>query len=273
MPLQAILFDLDDTLIVDEVISKSAMEQTAALAAKLHGAEVPRFLADAKRLSQSLWRDNPCLAYCDETGVTAEECLWGYFDSPGLAALRTWSLEFRHRLFDAVLREQGLPDDDGALAEAFSLSRRRLQRLMPDAKETLARLKPHFKIGLLTNGAPDLQREKIASSGLARFFDAVAVSGECGIGKPKPGIFHLLLRELGSPPEAAVMVGNSLARDIAGAQSAGIARTVWLNVPGSEEFAAVTPDLTINALHELPALLTPGFPLKLPGTRPAAGCG
>ena len=72
MPVQAILFDLDDTLIVDEAISKSAMEQTAALAAKLHGAKIAHFLADAKRLSQALWRDNPCLAYCNETGVTAE---------------------------------------------------------------------------------------------------------------------------------------------------------------------------------------------------------
>jgi len=255
MLIQAILFDLDDTLIVDEAVSKSAMEQTAALAARLHGAEVPRFLADAKRLSQSLWRDNPCLAYCDEIGVTAEESLWGYFDSPGLAALRDWSLTFRHSLFDAVLREQGLPDDDGTLAEEFSLSRRKLQRLMPDAKETLARLKPSFQIGLLTNGAPDLQREKIAASGLANFFDAVAVSGDHGTGKPNPRIFHLLLSELGAPAEAAVMVGNSLARDIAGAQSAGIARTVRLHVPGSEEFAAVTPDHTINALHELPPYL------------------
>jgi putative hydrolase of the HAD superfamily len=255
MPLQAILFDLDDTLIVDEAISKSAMEQTAALAAKLHGAEVPRFLADAKRLSQSLWRDNPCPAYCDEMGVTAEECLWGIFDSPGLETLRTWSLDFRHRLFNGILREQGLPDDDGTLAEEFALARRKLQRLMPDAKETLARLKASFKIGLLTNGAPDLQREKLAASGLAPFFDAVAVSGECGIGKPNPGIFHILLRELGTPPEAAAMVGNSLARDIAGAQTAGIALTVWLRVSGSEEFADVTPDQTIDALHELPPLL------------------
>ena len=255
MPLQAILFDLDDTLIVDEAISKSAMEQTAALAAKLHGAEIAHFLADARRLSQSLWRDNPCLVYCNETGVTAEECLWGNFDSPGLETLRTWSLDFRHRLFNGILREQGLPDDDGTLAEEFALARRKLQRLMPDAKETLARLKASFKIGLLTNGAPDLQREKLASCGLAPFFDAVAVSGECGIGKPNPGIFHILLRELGTAPEAATVVGNSLARDIAGAQAAGIARTVWLRVPGSEEFADVTPDHTIDALHELHELL------------------
>ena len=255
MPIQAILFDLDDTLIVDEAISKSAMEQTAALAAKLHGAEIARFLADAKRLSHSLWRDNPCLAYCNETGVTAEECLWGNFDSPGLETLRVWSLHFRHALFDAILREQGLPDEDGALAGEFALARRKLQRLMPDAKEILARLKPHFKIGLLTNGAPDLQREKITACGLAKFFDAVAVSGEHMIGKPKPEIFHILLRELGTAPEATAMVGNSLARDIAGAKAAGIGLTVWLRVPGSEEFADVTPDHTINALHELPPLL------------------
>ena len=94
MPVQAILFDLDDTLIVDEAISESAMEKTAALAAKLHGAEVARFLADAKSLSQSLWRDNPCLAYCDAIGITAEECLWGNFtgESPDLAETlgHTW---------------------------------------------------------------------------------------------------------------------------------------------------------------------------------------
>lgn len=255
--MKAILFDLDDTLIVDEAISLSAMEQTAALAARIHGAEATRFLADARRLSRTLWEDNPCNAYCDETGVTAEECLWGHFtgESPELVALRAWALTFRRKLFDAVLREQGLPDDDGTLAAEFSSSRRKLQRLMPDAKETLARLKPGFKIGLLTNGAPDLQREKIAASGLAGFFDAVAVSGEHLIGKPKPEIFHILLRELGVPPEAAVMVGNSLARDIVGARAAGIAHTVWLKVPGSEEYAEVTPDHTITALHELPPLL------------------
>ncbi|MFA7345067.1 MAG: HAD family hydrolase [Terrimicrobiaceae bacterium] len=260
MPVQAILFDLDDTLIVDEAISESAMEKTAALAAKLHGAEVARFLADAKNLSQSLWRDNPCLAYCDAIGITAEECLWGNFtgESPDLAILRDWSSGFRRTLFEGILRRQGLSDDDGVLAGEFASSRRRLRRLMPDAKETLTRLKPNHKIGLLTNGAPDLQREKLAASGLARFFDAITVSGEHGVGKPEPGIFHILLRELGTPPEAAMMVGNSLSRDIAGAMATGIAVTVWLKVPGSEEFADVSPNHTINALHELPALLFSG---------------
>jgi putative hydrolase of the HAD superfamily len=251
----AILFDLDDTLIVDEAISLSAMEATAALAAKLYGADVARFLIDAKRISQALWRGNPCLQYCAETGITAEECLWGNFTGEPLAALHAWSWNFRQALFDAVLREQELPGDGEPLAVEFAAARRRLQRLMPDAKETLARLRPAFQLGLLTNGAPDLQREKIAASGLAPFFDAIAVSGEIGIGKPNAGIFHILLNDLGVPPEAATIVGNSLARDILGARNAGLARTVWLKVPGSEEYADVTPDHTISALHELPPLL------------------
>ena len=253
--MDAIIFDLDDTLIVDEQVSQSAMEASARLAAKLHGADITRFLADTRRIAPVLWRDNPARAYCAEIGITAEECLWADFSGESLFSLRSWAFHFRRSLIDAVLREQDLTGDDGALAEEFASSRRRLQRLMPNAKETLARLKPAFKIGLLTNGDPGLQHEKIASSGLARFFDAITVSGEHGIGKPQKEIFHILLGELGIRPDAAMMVGNSLVRDIAGARNARLARAVWLHVPGSEEYAEVTPDHTISGLHELPPLL------------------
>jgi FMN phosphatase YigB (HAD superfamily) len=50
------------------------------------------------------------------------------------------------------------------------------------------------------------------------------------------------------------MVGNSLERDIAGARNAGI-RSIWIRVPGSEEHAEVSPDHTITALNEIPAIL------------------
>jgi len=253
--MEVVLFDLDDTLIADETVSRSAMEASARFAAKLHGADTTRFLADARRISTVLWRDNPAIAYCAEIGITAEECLWGDFSAEAVPSLPPWALSFRHALFDAVLREQDLHGDDGALAAEFASSRRRLQRLMPNAKETLARLKPAFQLGLLTNGDPGLQREKIETSGLAPFFDAITVSGDYGIGKPRPELFHILLQKLGAAPAAATMVGNSLARDIAGARNAGLARTVWLQVPGSEEFAEVTPDHTITGLHELPPLL------------------
>jgi putative hydrolase of the HAD superfamily len=118
------------------------------------------------------------------------------------------------------------------------------------------RLKSDYKIALLTNGAPDLQREKIASSGLVGFFDAIAVSGEHGIGKPRAEIFHILLDQLGTTPDQAVMVGNSLERDIAGARNAQLAASIWIQVPGSEETADVKPSHTIRGLHEIPTLVS-----------------
>jgi len=251
----AILFDLDDTLLVDEEISRQALLESAHLAARLYSADPVRLVQDARALAVGLWPGNPARPYCNEIGITAEECLWGGFADPALQTLRKWSLAFRDELFGTALNLQGIRADGHALAEEFSASRRRLQRLMPGARETLELLKPAHKIGLLTNGAPDLQREKIAASGLEGFFDAIAVSGEHGVGKPNPRIFEILLGELGCPPDQAVMVGNSLARDILGARNAGIAQTVWLKVAGSEEFADVSPDHTITALDQLPPLL------------------
>lgn len=255
--MDAILFDLDDTLVVDEVISKEALAESAKLAARLYEADPERLAGDARELAVRLWPANPALEYCNAIGITAEECLWGEFhgDDPSLRALRTWSLAFRDELFSTALGLQGIAAGGRALADEFSTSRRRLQRLMPGARETLALLAPTYQIGLLTNGAPDLQREKIAASGLEGYFVATAVSGEHGVGKPDPRIFEILLGELGCPPERAVMVGNSLARDIVGARNAGIARTVWLQVAGSEEFADVSPDHTITSLDQLPQAL------------------
>ena len=140
------------------------------------------------------------------------------------------------------------------LSSEFASTRRARQRLLPGARELMTELATSYKLALLTNGAPDLQREKIVASGLGSFFQAIAVSGEHGIGKPKPEIFHHLLSELGVLPDEAVMVGNSLERDIAGAENAGIC-SIWIRVPGSEEQAEVTPDHTITNLAEIPVIL------------------
>jgi putative hydrolase of the HAD superfamily len=125
---------------------------------------------------------------------------------------------------------------------------------MPDALETMTRLSSRYALGMLTNGAPDLQREKIASSGLEDLFQEIVISGVYGIGKPRPEIFLHLTDRLGASPGEAVMVGNSLERDIAGARNAGIT-SIWLKVPGSEEPDAVEPDYSISGLAELPGLL------------------
>jgi len=258
MPIRAILFDLDDTLIVDEAVSHAALEATAQHAFTTLGANREEFLRDAREHARRLHSQAPVYPYCRRIGISAFECLWGNFlgDTTDLTALREWAHAYRVQVFDAALRSQELEGGEAAteLAAVFSTQRRRLQRLMPDAREVITRLSKKYRVGLLTNGAPDLQREKLLASSLEPLLHAVAVSGEHDIGKPLPEIFHRLLAELGVTAAEAVMVGNSLERDILGARNAGIT-SIWLKVPGSEEPADVHPDYTILGLAELPALI------------------
>lgn len=259
MAIRALLFDLDDTLAVDEAVSHETFAHVAAVASARFEVEPARFATDAMAIARSLWAEGECRPFCRSIGISSFECLWGGFtgDSPELTALRKWATAYRVEVFARSLAAQERNTSEDAammLSLEFASTRRARQRLLPGARELMAELVPSYKLALLTNGAPDLQREKIAASGLESFFQAIAVSGEYGIGKPKPEIFHRLLSELGVSADEVVMVGNSLERDIAGAKNAGI-RSIWIRVPGSEEQAEVTPDHTIANLAEISAIL------------------
>jgi putative hydrolase of the HAD superfamily len=259
MAIRALLFDLDDTLAVDEAVSHESFAHVAAVASSRFGVESGAFARDAMAIARELWSEGECRPFCRSIGISAFECLWGGFagEAPELTSLRNWATAYRVEVFARALVSQrsDFPEEAPAmLSREFASARRARQRLLPGARELMMELASTRSLALLTNGAPDLQREKIAATGLEPFFKAIAVSGEHGIGKPRPEIFHHLLCELGVSPGEAIMVGNSLERDIAGARNAGI-RSIWIRVPGSEEQADVTPDHTITALAEIPQIL------------------
>ncbi len=108
MPFKAVFFDLDDTLVVDEAVSKEALACGGSFAAAHHGAKADQFAADAARLARDLWKVGPAQAYCRRIGISAFECLWGRFEgeSADLTQLREWALKYREQAFDAALREQ-----------------------------------------------------------------------------------------------------------------------------------------------------------------------
>ena len=106
------------------------------------------------------------------------------------------------------------------------------------------------RLGLVTNGASCLQREKLEGAGLAGCFDAVVVSGDIGIGKPDAAPYARALELLGARPEDATMVGDSLANDVDGALAAGL-RAVWLNRGGRERPPGRPGLVEIASLTEL----------------------
>ena len=260
MKFRAVVFDLDDTLIWDERLSRRALMETAAAGAESTGADIGRLATDAKAAAEELWHAHAPVERCDALGIVAFEGLWGHFhgEDDYLRHLREWVPWFRVEVWRRALAAAGVSDDALAsrLGDLFQRRRRELQSRLPGAEEILHKLRAAgVRTGLLTNGAPDLQREKLEASGLGLLFDAAVVSGEIGTGKPEPAIFHHLLGSLGVAAAESLMVGNSLSRDILGGRRAGM-HTCWLNLEGEEEpVGLVEPDFTIRSLGELPALV------------------
>jgi putative hydrolase of the HAD superfamily len=92
--------------------------------------------------------------------------------------------------------------------------------LYEDALPVLAELRSRgLKIGLVSNTSRDLDAF-IRHFGLE--VDAWVASGTHGKVKPSPSIFRAVLELLQVKPEAAVMVGDSPADDVEGAQAIGM---------------------------------------------------
>ena len=124
----------------------------------------------------------------------------------------------------------------------------------PDARVTLIELRRRgFQLGIVTNRAfgGERFRTDLRSAGLDIGWDAVAVSVEVGYLKPHPALFEAALEQLGAAPAEVLMVGNSLAEDIAGAQALGM-RAAWRKSPRDAE--GVEPDYTFCEVAELLAL-------------------
>ncbi len=255
---RAILFDLDDTLVVEEPAAVAAFSATAAWAAARTEVEPVRLARDARARARELWYAAPTHPFCKSIGISSWEGLWCRYEGDGddLRALRAWAPEYRREAWRRALAEQGIDDADLAVAcgERFGVERRMRHETFDDAAPTLDVLRDGRAFVLVTNGASCLQREKLAASGLADRFDAVVVSGDLGTAKPDPAVFAHALRAVGCDPREAVMVGDNLEKDVDGALAAGLS-AVWLNRDGKERPGG-RPDLReIAGLDELTAAL------------------
>ncbi|MET9956299.1 HAD family hydrolase [Streptomyces sp. NPDC006339] len=128
----------------------------------------------------------------------------------------------------------------------------------PGAVDGLERLRAAgWRLGILTNGASDIQRAKIRAAGLADLVDAVVVSEEIGAWKPEREAFEVAVARCGGIPSRSVFyIGDNPAGDIGGADAAGLA-TIWLRGrPWPEGTPA--PNHTVDTVADAIALLLQG---------------
>jgi len=239
-PVRAILFDYGDTLVTHhrpvEALQRAYEEIAERLAAALHLA-VP---SAADLLIAVHDRVDGAVAAHQQSG-----------------ALEEIDIVEEHR---AAYRDLGLHPADELVEQLMGVEQQAWWRGATVGDDVVATLtvlrRAGLRVGLISNAAylsPSMHGQ-LAHLGLARLLDSATFSGEVGWRKPSPAIFERALRDLGAGPQSTIMVGDSVATDIAGARAAGL-RTVRLREHVDDPASGPAADAVIDRLLDLPGLL------------------
>ena len=157
--------------------------------------------------------------------------------------------------FQVLFREFALDVDPEQVARAYEKNLGIGHWFMPGAEEAVESLSKKYRLFLASNGTASVQKGRMTSANLYRFFEKVFVSQEIGHNKPAIEYFEACFAQIPDFDKSqAIMVGDSLTSDILGGQNAGIA-TCWVNPdhkPGRED---IRVDYEIESIAQLENLL------------------
>jgi putative hydrolase of the HAD superfamily len=230
---QAIIFDLDDTIIDDSSsVERSWRAVCREAANRVQGLDADALFATIARVRDQFWSDPDR-------------------HREGRQDLRAAS----RRIVDEALRSLGfdLPALAATVANRYRDLREAAVRPFPGVVETLEGLRAlSVRLGLITNGSGPGQRAKIERFDLARHFDHILIEGEFGCGKPDERVYQTTMQSLGSQPKQTWSVGDNLEWDIAVPQRLGL-YAIWVDASeaGLPAGASVRPDRVIRSIAEL----------------------
>jgi len=105
-----------------------------------------------------------------------------------------------------------------------------------------------YKLGIISNGDKDQQRQKLRELNIIERFDTVIISSDIGIRKPNPEVFWYGCKTANENLAKCYYVGDSLYTDAKAATRAGLIG-IWLN---REKYKEKDNDIVeINTLSQL----------------------
>jgi len=156
--------------------------------------------------------------------------------------------------FGVLFEKLGKTVDACLCARAYERNLSVGHYFLPGAQEAVDSLHKKYRLFLVSNGTASVQKGRMTSADLYRFFETVFVSQEIGHNKPSIAYFNACFAAIpGFDKEKAIIVGDSLSSDIKGGINAGI-RTVWVN-PEHKPWGDIRPDYEIESISQLEGLL------------------
>ncbi len=162
------------------------------------------------------------------------------------------------KLFDRLGVKPRQRPEMGDLVKRFFALESESWVIFPGITEMLQQVRDlGLRMGLLSNARNDWAvREIMERLGLTRYFDVILTSAGLGVRKPRPEPFREMLKMLAIAPAEAVMVGNSMEADVAGAVPLGI-KTIRVKFGNSVDElkidleVTVDPDVTVSAVSDV----------------------
>ena len=140
---------------------------------------------------------------------------------------RIWKIKTSHYefIFDDLLRILGIYS-----AELLTKTQERYHgfkpaiKPYPGVKPMLNALGKKYRLGLVTDGHPTMQRNKIAALGLTKSFDTTIFTADYSpqYKKPNPFVYRLAMEKLDATPQETIYVGDNPYDDFKGARELGI---------------------------------------------------
>jgi HAD superfamily hydrolase (TIGR01509 family) len=245
MPVRAVLFDLDDTLIDWSGFTGNWYEteprhltyvydyitsEVGALRVNADG-----FIEEFTRRAREGWRN-------------ARETMVSPHIGNLLVDTAAWLGAPRDKL------------DTGAVMDSYRWQVVPGTNPFPEVHAVLSQLRSDgIVLGLITNSyLPMRMRDaELIGHDLIDFFNACRYSAaDAGYLKPHANVFMTALKSIGIAPSEAIFVGDSLTADVMGAKGVGM-RAVWRMHDNSATAPDMfsQPDYIVRTLEEIPALL------------------
>lgn len=134
-------------------------------------------------------------------------------------------------------------------------------RLCPGYGALLRNLRQRYRMGIITDGLPEVQRRKVSALGLESLMDRIVYTWEHGAEKekPHPAPFAMMMDCLKIAASHALFIGDNPEKDCAGAHGVGMKCVRILSGAGNgkeihsdNDYGA---DFVIDSLLRLPEIL------------------
>ncbi|MBD6619552.1 HAD family hydrolase [Komarekiella sp. 'clone 1'] len=198
MSYQAIIFDLDNTLLNFEICERQAI---------LGALEACTISVDLNEISESV-----VLQVFESYNYQ----YWKQRDVFSLSEITEMS--YQNTLAELNIRADKISHLGQNFWQIFNHS----AVTEPDVYEVLTVLSLNYRLAVITNGFIAAQVPRMQAAGIDHFFEAVVVSEAIGFAKPSPEIFHYALSKLDLTPAQVLYVGDSINHDYAGTKQVNI---------------------------------------------------